>query len=223
MKQEIYKSSTLGEIPLSFTGRHLLQNLREVITNGIAASANGQPIKWDDISIARGKLAQYISKLEQRSERPRAYDSHNEDEPRVHVHHVQSFEEVLKIMADYEAGNMPLESNGQEIKSTLEETNPKTQVHEAPNGSTLVLPEIPENYVLRMVGGMLVIQPLSVEELQAKADCDFNKRNNEKFYHLLNEYRDALMAVQIPGARRDWQEHVDKARMAIIQAYEKPL
>jgi len=36
MKQEVYKSSTLGPIELSFTGRRLLANLRDAIVETMA-------------------------------------------------------------------------------------------------------------------------------------------------------------------------------------------
>lgn len=62
IKQEIYVSSTLGEIPLSFTGRHLMQSLREAIVE--ALPENREYIQA--LSIARGKLAEYISSLERR-------------------------------------------------------------------------------------------------------------------------------------------------------------
>lgn len=62
-KQEVYQSSTLGAIPLSFTGRRLLQNLREEIDDYVNCRDN--PIDWEPLSRARGKLALYISQLEQ--------------------------------------------------------------------------------------------------------------------------------------------------------------
>jgi hypothetical protein len=72
IKQEVYQSSTLGPIPLSFTGRHLLQSLREAIEEMVGgavkqAQVGGSPIKpeWEPVSEARGKLAQYMSLLEQ--------------------------------------------------------------------------------------------------------------------------------------------------------------
>lgn len=62
MKQETYKSSTHGPIPLSFTGRRLLENLRHAITAAIAAR------DWNHdnnaVSKARGELAKYMSRLE---------------------------------------------------------------------------------------------------------------------------------------------------------------
>jgi hypothetical protein len=68
MSQEIYKSTTHGNIPLSFEGRRLLQNLRYAAT---AAIENGF-WRYDDnaLSKARGELALYMSKLEARRETP---------------------------------------------------------------------------------------------------------------------------------------------------------
>lgn len=71
-KPEVYKSTTLGAIPLSFTGRHLLQNLREAMTDLISKVVKdveaGRPVvsstDWEPVSLARGKLAQYMSRLE---------------------------------------------------------------------------------------------------------------------------------------------------------------
>lgn len=75
MKQEVYISSTMGEIPLSFTGRRLLQNLREAIeemtiraTNAARAGHGGPVDNWKPVSEARGRLAKYISELEQRTQ-----------------------------------------------------------------------------------------------------------------------------------------------------------
>lgn len=64
-KQETYKSSTLGDIPLSFTGRRLLQNLREEIEDLYKGRATIVSDEWKPLSRARGKLALYISELEQ--------------------------------------------------------------------------------------------------------------------------------------------------------------
>jgi hypothetical protein len=70
MTQEIYNSSTLGPIPLSFTGRRLMQNLREAFVDAITAAKRDGFVEWEEISRARGKLAEYISKLERRNEPP---------------------------------------------------------------------------------------------------------------------------------------------------------
>lgn len=64
-KQETYQSSTLGEIPLSFTGRRLLQNLREEVEDLLRGAPSVTTDEWKPLSRARGKLALYISKLEQ--------------------------------------------------------------------------------------------------------------------------------------------------------------
>ena len=74
MTNEIYTSSTLGEIPLSFTGRHLLQSLREAITEALEEQAKGgapgfvYDLHDQAISRIRGKLAKRMSHLEQRIE-----------------------------------------------------------------------------------------------------------------------------------------------------------
>jgi hypothetical protein len=72
-KQEVYKSSTMGPIPLSFTGRHLLQSLREAVQDMIAKSdervRRGQisSLDWEPVSRARGRIAQYMSQLERKN------------------------------------------------------------------------------------------------------------------------------------------------------------
>lgn len=63
-KQEVYHSSTLGPIPLSFTGRHLLQALRTEFTDLVAAAKDGKIVDWQAVSRARGRIAQYMSQLE---------------------------------------------------------------------------------------------------------------------------------------------------------------
>jgi imidazolonepropionase-like amidohydrolase len=62
MTNEVYNSSTHGPIPLSFTGRRLLANLRAAVQTAIDEgdfSANDM-----QLSHARGELAEYMSKLE---------------------------------------------------------------------------------------------------------------------------------------------------------------
>jgi hypothetical protein len=72
MSTHIYKSQTHGPIPLSFTGKHLMKNLRDAIVRAISRGSyagNGcgaQPYE-NDVAYARGELAQYISSLEARS------------------------------------------------------------------------------------------------------------------------------------------------------------
>jgi hypothetical protein len=72
-KQEVYHSSTLGPIPLSFTGRRLMQNLREefqrLLSSAVEKTKRGQvgiSSEWERVSEARGRIAQYMSELEKR-------------------------------------------------------------------------------------------------------------------------------------------------------------
>jgi len=76
-KQEIYNSSTMGPIPLSFTGRHLLQSLREeiqmLVSDSVDAAKRGCVPKlnaWEPVSRARGRLAKYMSGLEKKQNAP---------------------------------------------------------------------------------------------------------------------------------------------------------
>lgn len=70
-EKSVYKSTTMGDIPLSFTGRHLLQTLREEIQDYVEQFRNRQPHErsWDGLSKARGKLAKYMSDLEKKAEK----------------------------------------------------------------------------------------------------------------------------------------------------------
>ena len=66
-KKSVYKSSTLGDIPLSFTARALMDALRTETTEmagHIKAGCNIDSVRWEPVSRARGRLAQYISDLE---------------------------------------------------------------------------------------------------------------------------------------------------------------
>jgi len=79
-RQEVYHSSTLGRIPLSFTGRRLMQNLREAFQDFVRAarlhekaiaiaSIQHEPmpvndVSWAKVSEARGRIVEYMSKLE---------------------------------------------------------------------------------------------------------------------------------------------------------------
>lgn len=62
---EVYKSTTHGPIPLSFTGRHLMQSLREATIAAIAK--NDWHTAGEALSRARGDLAAYMSTLEGRA------------------------------------------------------------------------------------------------------------------------------------------------------------
>jgi len=59
---EIYNSTTHGPIPLSFTGRRLMQNLRVAIQAAIKRGEYSDP--RNEVAFARGELAFYISELE---------------------------------------------------------------------------------------------------------------------------------------------------------------
>lgn len=62
IKQEVYKSTTLGEIPLSFTGRRLLANLRDAEDEAIATG--DRETNHEALSVARAKIAKYMSNME---------------------------------------------------------------------------------------------------------------------------------------------------------------
>lgn len=74
---EVYNSATRGRIPLSFTGRHLLQALRECIQDAIREqdyNCNGMAL-----SHTRGRLAEYMSVLEGKSKPVKLIYSYNQD------------------------------------------------------------------------------------------------------------------------------------------------
>lgn len=69
MSDSVYKPSRKGArpIPLSFTGRHLLQSLREAVIRAI--SAGDWHVDADRVSTVREQLAQYMSELEAKASR----------------------------------------------------------------------------------------------------------------------------------------------------------
>jgi hypothetical protein len=83
MTREVYHSSTHGNIPLSFEGRRLLQNLRLAIMAYGEACKNAKPnefIDWQPVARARGDIAAYFSKLETRAGHP--FDESEAPKPR---------------------------------------------------------------------------------------------------------------------------------------------
>ncbi|HEX2242999.1 MAG TPA: hypothetical protein VHK27_07070 [Gammaproteobacteria bacterium] len=175
MTQEIYNSSTLGPIPLSFTGRRLMANLREALEAAIGQAKIKGVADWKPISRARGELARYISNLERGRYTPET-------------------EEVNSLRVEYS-----------EVKE-LEQ--PKTLV--------LNLPEIPPGYSLHAIGSIVTIEPNKPPEDQQREEF-------MKFCRLLDDYRDALL-YQPPIARYPLaaaQERIDKARLAVVEAFEK--
>jgi hypothetical protein len=68
-KQEVYESTTHGPIPLSFTGRRLMANLRQAVetelqNRQVMLDGSISPYNWEPIARARGELAKYISEVE---------------------------------------------------------------------------------------------------------------------------------------------------------------
>lgn len=205
MKQEIYRSEALGEIPLSFTGRHLLQSLRETIDEytkktlrrhgaDMFTEVPHSAEDWKPLSIARGKLAQYMSKLEQRQvkERPRAYESRLDTMPRQEHFNCRSVANPFEV-----AGS---------VVATIEETEPKGgDVH-------IHMPAIPPGYVMRCVGNITTIEPVKPEPKDAAG-----------FDALLTEYRHAIQSPQ--GAYGSAEainriHRINAAEKALKDAYE---
>lgn len=155
MTREVYHSSTMGSIPLSFTGRHLLQELREAVTEAITSackrgSEHRMPLPgaWEPISRARGKLAKYMSELEK---------GRNEPPIDAAVH----FATTEQLKAE-------LAQRGYSVQVTLTGSVPSTpwkgieaenrrQKAASEEFTTYVLPDIPEGYSLNIVGGILSI------------------------------------------------------------------
>lgn len=149
-KQEVYNSSTLGPIPLSFTGRRLMQNLREAVQEMVDkaiqdtrknAGKGWAPQNWEPVSLARGKLVQYMSELEQRVERQEIFDP-----PPNYV--------TYNEMKAFVNGQAPLyiQQWGRAERPTKVENNI----------SHMHLPEIPEGYALHIVNGIVSIEPFSM-------------------------------------------------------------
>lgn len=160
---EVYHSSTLGPIPLSFTGRRLLQNLREEVTALLKkAYRNGEqkwyrdganPVSaedWEPLSKARGELAKYMSKLE--SERwPSDYA------PAEHVnfkcnggHRAASDRRPTMYDLAYTAWKQKQDAA----------PAPTPPVASPQRTFTINLPPVPEGYVLEVVGDLLTMRPL---------------------------------------------------------------
>jgi hypothetical protein len=173
MAREVYKSSTLGSIPLSFTGRHLLQSLREEMTALVRkAYENGrkdarQPLPglerfavssndWEPLSVARGKLAQYMSGLEEGSKSVDQLERHN----------VDLRGEVVKLLKEKERLTDVITCRMAEIAALCKE-NEQLKEHvqfrsapEATNITEFHLPPIPEGYELTIVGNAVAISPI---------------------------------------------------------------
>lgn len=137
---EVYHSSTLGAIPLSFTGRKLMQNMRDEVQELLKkAYENGRrdvlehrarrethivsSLDWEPLSRARGRLAQYMSKREG---------------------HLRSG--ANSVPYDDNPHPYPLTAAAQRVLTT-------------PGARTIVLPEIPDGYVLELAGDCVTIHP----------------------------------------------------------------
>lgn len=182
MSREIYHSSTMGNIPLSFTGRHLLQQLRveiqdlmkkvynngydDGITNARKFPAPGSD--WEPVSRARARLAQYMSDLEEkRRVAINLQGLHPDMPPPEELRRYTDSELVKEItrrgLNSYEVtGSLIADAN-----SVRDNTNP--QKVELPikgdTGYTFHLPPIPDGYDLAIVNGIVAISP--IQEIQA--------------------------------------------------------
>jgi hypothetical protein len=148
MKQETYHSSTLGNIPLSFTGRRLLQNLREAFSNYtvkvIVATKRNQmeaPTSWQPVSVARGELAQYISGLERR---------------------VSALETLHKAWHD-DDDNEPQNGAQEEPPLVFGALNEADLTTPLKLSYVYNLPAIPPGYSLTMINDRLIIAPFDYE------------------------------------------------------------
>lgn len=186
-KQEVYHSSTLGPIPLSFTGRRLMQNLREafqdLLQKRVEQTKRGQvggQDDWTSVSEARGKLAQYMSKLEQRPPqsmpqgpvhpmwtmpsrcKPAAMVLDYVPKTAAELETLRQENEALKQQnqrlresnsrALCELG--VLQKEGQKLKEEAERLKDSQSV------TALQLPPIPKGYELSVVGSIVSIAPV---------------------------------------------------------------
>lgn len=128
MPREIYHSSTLGPIHLSFNGRRLMQNLREAVQEMLEAQLKCERLNhvpgsslWEPVSLARGRIAKYISELESRAGSPfneEPYDGHFGTASNIEYlnkHITAITEENKKLMAE----NGHLRKKLQSISDTL--------------------------------------------------------------------------------------------------------
>lgn len=156
MAREIYNSTTLGPIPLSFTGRHLLQELRTCIQDAIKDkdfNTNG-----DALSRIRGRIAQYMSKLEGKDEVRIEYRAAM-DSRTAHLAGVAD----LKRRYDHrcEASFDNIQNFGGFRPGDLPPRNPFEVLPDPPKPvNQIVLPPIPKGYELNMVGGITTISPI---------------------------------------------------------------
>lgn len=193
-KQEVYHSSTLGPIPLSFTGRRLMQNLRdafqEMLKISCEAAKRGQvrpASDWEDVSKARGKLAQYMSQLEKRQ---LAFTPHADNgypygkpaamvldyvDPKANAELQRQIEVLRKGNDAFKETNQRLrESNSRylievaALKKELEQARAARtpnvnalfgKMPSATQNKTVVLPPIPSGYELAVLGDTVSIVP----------------------------------------------------------------
>ena len=222
---DVYKSSTLGAIPLSFTGRHLLQSLREAVVDAIEhahkAGRDGRVIpsnNWHPISLARGKLAQYMSKLE----RNRQFGAFGWRDP-------EPLDVALKRQEEAEGEEPPIFGAFRQLVVAMKEQDEQP----SREGYHMHLPPIPPGYALHVVGNIMTIEPLKEEtkneerphEYTSKAKGAYKQKDvRDELADRLNEYRDSLLAkvneYDFDGHR---QERIDKARLAIFDLVEKAL
>lgn len=194
-KREIYHSTTMGPIPLSFTGRHLMQALREAVTDMMSKAVEkakrgeaGIGLEWDEVSRARGRIAKYISQLEERPQRtgfgwrdPEPLDvAARRQEADMEFHGTTSMEDAARI---YRHG-LPPRHFGFNCGGEVRETNaPRTCIcgqtllygkghlncPGAPqNVEQVVLPPIPKGYALHMINGIVSIEPIEQVKVSGK-------------------------------------------------------
>lgn len=188
-KQEVYHSSTLGPIPLTFTGRRLMQNLREAVQELLQKRVEqtkrgqvGSQNDWEDVSKARGKIAQYMSELEKRPPQRLEWQSPLDarckpaamvldyvppkSAAELELDRLRKENEVLRKGNDaFKEQNQRLrESNSRYLCETASLKKELEQAKAATKVTNMQLPEIPKGYTLQVVGPLVSIAP--VEKLK---------------------------------------------------------
>lgn len=138
---EVFKSTVYGSIPLSFTGRRLLQNLRVAFGEYVDAYVARRSADYTQMSRCRGDIAKYISQLEANQTKAQ-----------------QDITELRKALADSERRLYESRVAYGELEASKNELPP------APVNVTYNLPPIPPGYSLAIVGGIICIEPFEKDE-----------------------------------------------------------
>ena len=159
-RQEVYHSSTLGPIPLSFTGRRLMQNLRVAVqellqkrTDEARRGQIGSQDDWSQVSRARGEIAKYMSDMEKRPPSVTPAWRHPDWNRQV-MENGQKDATIARLQKENEALRLA-HKNITEHAENLRKDNERLKAQQH-----FVLPAIPKGYKLEIVGPIVSIAPI---------------------------------------------------------------